>query len=427
MAKRVFNEPFLMVPYSLLRIPEYGRYFDGAPLGFLYRLLMTGIRRKSTEGLRYYKEDGWVTELSKRYEKGELASYFTLSDIGEATGFTVRHIRDFIKKLEELKLAVVEEFNGGYIFILGKRLSLETDDGYSIGEEHEGFFIDAWETWAQKDREGFRVFIVENLASPKAKEKLLGKILPSSGKNFSESEEPETVEEEAPAQENPVVEEAPRIDKERIDLLHIDDRPSILEELYARIQSEPNWKDAEKAAAEAMKEGASLSVVNSRLAPRVPTEYSKYARFPRFANKLHFYETTDKGIGKASHIKLANMWKSLVEDVTGANYGEKASFYTEVMGAYKRHLVSKYSFEQCLWTLKRAIANEAKLRFLVQGGRNLITLVHQHSKEYHELREQAMRDERRSKPKPVEKEEKREDLKPVEGFDLLDSMFEGKS
>jgi len=61
MAKKSFSEPFLMTPYALLRIPEYGRYFDGAPIGFIHRLLMTGVRRQYTDGLKYYKEGGWVT------------------------------------------------------------------------------------------------------------------------------------------------------------------------------------------------------------------------------------------------------------------------------------------------------------------------------------------------------------------------------
>lgn len=424
MAKRVFNEPFLMIPYALLRIPEYGRYFDGAPIGFIHRLLMTGVRRQYTDGLRYYKEGGWVTELAKRYDNGELSAYFTLEGIEEATGFTQRHIRDFIKKLEELKLVQVEEFGSGYIFVVGRRLKLEANNGYSVGEDHEGFFIDSWETWAQRDKYSFRVFIIENLVPPKAREKLLGKILPKLGKNFSETDAEVSVREERPEQENSGVDTAPRIDRVSIDLLQEDSTESAnpLNALYARIRSEPNWIDAEKVAREAIQAGATLAKVNSLLSDRVPDKYDRFRRFPRFAFRLYAFDHSESEASKADYVKLSMLWKALNEDVTGVNYGENAKFYTEVRGAYKKHLTSKYSYEQCLWTLKKAVGTERTLNFLAQGGRNLITLVQQNSKEYHELRQEAMREEKPRKEVKVVEMDK--DAAPVEGFDLLDSLFE---
>ena len=73
--------------------------------------------------------------------------------------------------------------------------------------------------------------------------------------------------------------------------------------------------------------------------------------------------------------------------------------------------------------MKRAIANEKTLEFLLKGGRNLITVVQQNAKDYHELRQQAMRDA--ATEKPVRKApEKPKDTTPVQGYDLLDSMFE---
>lgn len=425
MGRRVNNEPFLMVPYVLLRIPEYGRYFDGAPIGFMYRLFMTGVRRQYTDGLRYFKEGGWVTELAKRYDGGELSSYFTLVDIEEATGFTTRHIRDFIKKLEELKLIKVEEFGSGYIFVMGRRLTSESKDGYSVGADHEGFFIDAWETWAQRDREEFRLFIIGQLAPPKAREKLLGKILPESGKNSSQNVVEDCTSEEAPGQYSLDAGKSPRIDKGRIDLLQEDATASAnpLEALYARIRSEATWIDAEKAASEAMKEGAPLAKVNALLSERVPKEYEKFSRFPRFAFRLYSFDHSEKEAAKHDYVKLSLLWKALNEDVTGVNYGENAKFYTEVRGAYKKNLTNKYSYDQCLWSLKRAIANERTLEFLLKGGRNLITIVQQNSKDYHELRQQAMRDA--ATEKTVKKApEKPKDTTPVQGYDLLDSMFE---
>ena len=214
MGRRQFNEPFLMTPFAMLRTPEYGRYFDGAPIGFIHRLLMSGVRRGGRDRLRF--DGGWVAELARRYEEGELAAYFTLEDVEEASGFTQRHVRSLLSKLRELKLVRMEDFGAGFIFVLGKRLGL-SEDGYSVGSEHEGFFIDAWETLARNDRDGFRVFLAENLAPPKAKERILGKIFPSSRKNISENPTSETGGKDCPRRDFSGVGDGLRIDKVRID------------------------------------------------------------------------------------------------------------------------------------------------------------------------------------------------------------------
>lgn len=423
MSKKVFNEPFLMVPYTLLRIPEYGRYFDGAPIGFIHRLLMTGVRRQTSNELRYYKEGGWVTELAKLYENGDLASYFTLESIEEATGFTVRRIRDFIKKLKEMKLIEVKEFGEGYIFILGRRLKSDTLDGYSVGYDHEGFFIDSWETWAQRDRDEFRSFIVNNLAPPKAKERLSGKILPNSGKDSSENPRAPITEGCCAEQQQTEEEETPRIDRLRI--VQEDGPPSALHSLYARIRTEPSWIEAVKAASLALRDGAPLHIVNAVLSERVPRKYDRFKQFPRFALRLYSLDASEKEAAKLDYVKLSMLWKDLHEDVTGVNSGESSKFYTEVRGAYKKHLTSKYSYEQCLWALKKAVANETSVRFLVKGGRNLITLVQQSSQEYHELMREAANEKSSSTQTTSRKTvEVVKDMVPVEGFDVLDSLFE---
>ena len=104
MARRQINGSFLMTPYALLRMPEYGRFFDGASIGYLYRLITTGVRRQTPKELKFRNENGYVTKLAELYEEGYLASYFTTEELEEATGFTQRYLFDLLKKLEELSL-----------------------------------------------------------------------------------------------------------------------------------------------------------------------------------------------------------------------------------------------------------------------------------------------------------------------------------
>lgn len=380
MSSKTSNEPVLMTPFSLLRVSEYGRYFDGSPVGFLYRLLRTRVWRKGTEDLKYFKEGGWVTELSSRYGKGDLSAYFSLGEIEEATGFTIRYIRSLIDKLVRLKLIKVENFGDGLVFVLGRRLLSEDEHGYGVGYGHEGFYIDAWETWLEKDEVEFRTFLVNELAPPKAREKLLGKILPKVGKNFSENSVPKTEDSLSPGEEKAEVQGGARIDKVKI--VKAEDKSSDLASLYARIRSEADLLEAEKLARLALKEGAPLGVVNHHLAPHVADKYKRFVFTPRFAIRLQYFDDNPPSSPPSA---LASLWKALAEDVTGNNYGDKSNFYVNVVGAYKKHLLSKYSYDQCLWTIKKVATDERNLNFLVQGGRNLISLVHQNSKEYHTL------------------------------------------
>jgi hypothetical protein len=151
-----------MTPYALLRMPEYGRFFDGSSIGYLYRLILTGVRRQEPEELKFINETGWVTKLATLYKQGKLASYFSLDDLVESTGFTRRRIYDLIKKLEDIKLVKTEGFNSGFVFIVGIRLSQNSLDGYSVGKEHEGLFIDEWESKARSNPKELASFLIEN-------------------------------------------------------------------------------------------------------------------------------------------------------------------------------------------------------------------------------------------------------------------------
>jgi len=395
MARRQVGGLFLMTPYALLRMPEYGRFFDGASIGYLYRLLLTGIRRQERKSLKFVNETGWVTKLAELYEQGKLASYFTLSDLSEATGFTERRISDLIKTLEKIKLVKTLDFHNGIIFILGVRLSQNEFDGYSVGSEHEGLFIDSWETAAQKNPDELAAFIVNELAPPKQKEKFLGKIFPDSTKNISEIEGPENEDFSRPEQKESSEEETASVNKVRInknnadDLLFMfEDEPEVSEEqqIKNRLLSEPNWIEKIKVAREALKIGISLSLVNSLLADGLPEEFKVFSSYPRLGYRLYSLKYSEKESKRSNHVKLGDIWTALHEDVSGVNISSSEKT-KEIRGFYKNVLLKKYSFNQVMWTFRNEVlTSSSTANFVSNGWRNLLSVVEQNSEKYHAIK-----------------------------------------
>lgn len=188
----------------------------------------------------------------------------------------------------------------------------------------------------------------------------------------------------------------------------------ILESALIRIKSEPSWVGAEKAAREAMRLGATVPQANSYLAERLPEEYrEQYAGVPRFAHRLYKIETFKDPSSDAS-TEASLMWRALAEDITGVNHAESSNFYQEVRGAYRKHLTSVFSWDQIIWTLKRVTRSRSDMKFLAQGGRNLITLVKQNGARYQEIYEEKVRreqDRERMRQADIAREKEREKLR----------------
>jgi hypothetical protein len=197
-----------------------------------------------------------------------------------------------------------------------------------------------------------------------------------------------------------------------------------LQEHYAQIKSEPTQQAAEKAAREALKAGATLASVSALLSSRLKD--SPYKPLPRFASRLA--EPVQEG---NEALGLALLWRALAEDVGGVDYADNSKTMTALVGAYKKNLLSRYSYDQCLWTLKKVALDKSSVDYLVSGGRNLITLVHQRSKEYHELlqerrrseNERIMREKLREEQAAAKKEEEPLGAN-VTKFTLLNAMFD---
>lgn len=403
MARRQTNGLFLMTPYALLRLPEYGRFFDGASVGYLYRLILTGVRRQGLRDLKFQNKTGWVTKLAEHYDDGKLASYFTMEDLVESTGFTDRRLTDLIKTLERIKLVKTEPFNKGIIFIVGARLIQTNIDGYTVGGEHEGLFIDSWETAARNEPRKLASFLIDELAPPKQKEKFQRKIFRDSTKNISETGPSEISEEARPGQDISEPEETPSVDRvsvdeikaasprESTDLLDwAKEEPGDYEARQAksRILSEPDWREKFKAARAAIALDITLAEVNALLARTLPEEFSSFSSFPRLGYTLYSMKYSDKESRKHSHVKLSTLWRALHEDVTGVSVGDASDKFRDMRGFYKNTLLKKYSFNQVLWTIRNhVLTNRSTTEFVASGHRNLLTVVEQAARRYQKLQE----------------------------------------
>jgi len=430
MARRQINGLFLMTPYNLLRMPEYGRFFDGASIGYLYRLLLTGVRRQTPKELKFRNSNGYVTKLAELYEEGYLASFFTLDDLVESTGFTKRYLYDLIDKLEEIRLVKSISFNDGQIFVVGMRLTQNKLDGYSVGQEHEGLFIDSWETSAKKDPKVFSSWLVDKLAPPKQKEKFLRKIFPEGEKNISTPEGLENLDISPVKQEKLDFMFDSRIDKASVnkeqkastnesDNFFGSDFDSSeddeVKEVKALIKSEPNWIEKFKAARKALSLDVSLYEVNHLLSLGLPEEFSHLSSIPRFGYRLYSMKYSEKESRRRDYIKLSNLWSALHEDVTGIDISESSDKFKEMRGFYKSTLLKKYSFNQVLWTIKNVVLkNQSTLDFVALGPRNLLSVVEKNSHKYQEIKK-LVKEQEHSDEKQNERLERLKEIREMEG------------
>lgn len=191
---RDISEPFLMTPYSLLRMPEYIKLFDSTQLGSMFRFLTTGILRREPEDFNY-TPSAHVCKQAELYKDGHLVAYFTDDDLSDALSLTTRRISTIRATLEELKIVKTERFSGGLLYYLGERFMMLHPNGYSVGGEAEALYIDSWTTMVKKDEVKFRQYLVDTLApaggsNGKTRSVLLGKIFQDNRKNISRNTPP---------------------------------------------------------------------------------------------------------------------------------------------------------------------------------------------------------------------------------------------
>lgn len=414
------DEPFLMTPYSLLKVPEYGRFFDGAAVGFLYRYLRTGIRRQGTSQLKFQSSTGYITRLASLYDKGWLTSYATMDMLVEATGFTKKSLSSYISKLEEMKLIQRQEFGEGIIFVLGQRFILHTESGYGVGDKNEGFFMDEWESWLERDEKSFRQMLIQNLLPPAQAAKFSERLeeefshkeknIPRDEENFSQNAPSDLSTLSPSALDNPSVEEPPRIDKVRIDtkthapLLPLDEA----KEMVASIRSSSSDKEALALARQGYAKGIPLSTLNPVLAKR--RDNMRWPHLPRFSIA---FETHDRN-PKNPHIEFARLWFALNEDKTGVVSGGTKSAYGAAAKYYQGTLLTQFSFDQCMWTLLRIINEGGKdLDFLASGSRTIGTLMKKHAAEYQDVLDARYRSRMEREAEKLREAREKEELEEI--------------
>ena len=163
-------------PYKLLRIREYNKLFDATSIGSLYRILSSKINRTSSRKFKAnFNKSSYLYALGLAYDAGALACFATDEELASFMGLTTRHIINLRNILEDAKLIKTVKWKNntvsGYMYTLGEVLRIPSQDGYSVGEEHEGLYIDKWYTWADQDELSFKIFLMEAFINDKNAEK----------------------------------------------------------------------------------------------------------------------------------------------------------------------------------------------------------------------------------------------------------------
>lgn len=375
------------------------RLFHGDIVGQLYTLLRSRVYRRGVSSLKFSNVDGYLTQLALRYDAGKLCSYYTDTEIMEALGgYTDRSIANARKTLEDLKLIKTEKHSkSGYFYELGVRPRVQTEDGYDTGAEAESFYIDSWQTRSlvedSEEHRKFRTWLVEKLAPPALKAKLLDnlrKIFRTPAKNISENDTPVGTYIVAPAQVKTDVAKTSIEDNTYIkskdtsgDLFEEKEIDRIKERdlqisrltndiLQSDVSDRTNVpKILEIAEQLRVTLGVNSHEVGSLLTGKVP--YSKlFASLPRFS--LSFLHRPKKEIEKDT---LSRVYSNLMLDIHGTPENIVISRVT--MGK----ALENYSFAQLVWTFKHvASTDKESLYFLAKGVTRFESVVKKFSNRY---------------------------------------------
>jgi len=374
MSLRQENDLHIRIPYNLLRIPEYIRWFDSNAIGSLYRLLSSKIYRRGVSQLRFYKEGAYLTELAKRYDAGLLCCYVSDEEIEDAMLLGDRRIKDLRSKLVDLKLIKTEKFKDGYIYQLGYVVKIKDDEGYEIGEEYEAHWIGKWYTWANTDEKSeqmaaFRYYLAEMLGSDKKKEEVqteLCKIFPEIRKNFSKILDSSGYVKAPPTRiKSPVLtspievntnESITYVSPQGVDALfdepvkeeEVDEVAELVSQFAGKLRSRTHYpiSNLSKDYRSILSKGADKEPLSDLILSTVH-ERNRFIGLPLFSKNLDIQHKNP--VDGASWL-----WFALREDVHGAlpPTNGKANIYKEVKAAFS-NVISSYSLEQVVWTLRQ--------------------------------------------------------------------------
>ena len=171
------NEYFIRTANDLIRIPEYAQYFDAASIGLFFRRILIDAYRSGVNKLAFKSETGWATHVARRYDAGFITAYVEDEDIMFATDTGERSLQKYRKTLQDMGLIKYEVFGNGFIYELGRRVSITDAQGNHAKFDSQEFLY--WDSFTAqiRDEEGqlnFRRKCVEFLVdSEKRKEHFL--------------------------------------------------------------------------------------------------------------------------------------------------------------------------------------------------------------------------------------------------------------
>jgi hypothetical protein len=136
-------------------------------------------------------------------------------------------------------------------------------------------------------------------------------------------------------------------------------------------------------------ESLQLSQIKRALSKHVSPNHAHFSETPMFAIRIQEYKTEEKPTKEFS--KLANLWVSLREDITGIPAVSENKEFMKIVGTTK-NLLKKYSYAQIYWTITKVVSsNVDDTRFMINGPGTIEFFVKKYASEYRSLKELDLR------------------------------------
>ena len=380
---REVNERFVMVPVSLLDVPEFVRYFDSKAIGSIYRVLVSKVWRKSSFETRKNSSKR-IKKLAEFYEKGYLVSMHELSSLAEAVGYDERTVRREINMLEYLNLIKIHKEEKNTYYVVGE-VGLIGKSGASMGMMSEGFYLDFWRDFAYLTAE-FSPKLYELFREDIRNLFKDGQICHNFLTNlslFQTIEDLKKLEYDAiyRHQESPLKEKV-----KELNTIPASQPETPKEDYMAEIRTQANPQDAISIARKHLRdENLTLSQIKLALNAFIDTDFSAFAANPMFAIRLAEY--SQEGCKVSEQHRIVNLWVSLREDLTGIPVQNSGKEFARLV-AIARNMLKKYSFKQILWVMKKVVReskNDAE--FMSKGVNSIEFFIKKHSSEYQAIRD----------------------------------------
>lgn len=402
---REINERFVMVPTSLLEVPEFVRHFDSKAVGSIYRLLCSKLWRVPKENL-FKNSSERNRQLTELYEKGLLVSFYDLSSLAAASGYEDRSVRRELAKLEGLGLIEVRKIDGNTFYSVGL-------SNIGAGYSGESFYLNRWRDFVSfcelSDEYSpalaeFRSSLLSFFSTDKSENgqkchQFLTNLSQKSGlediRNFvldvvseySDASIKEDLKEKdllgpGQGQKSDIIPETPDLSSEEFE--EVEAKKMLISSLV----SASDFVETLTLVRSGISSGVlTLDEGNAALRTKLSDEARTFQKYPRFANALD--EQKDWSVKDKT--KVLRIWSSLHEDFTGITLSGGQNEYKKHMSVVG-NVLKFASLEQILWTLRFVASNHpGDTEFLSRGSQTLGFMVKKYAKVYQERKSEDLR------------------------------------